>query len=59
MASLGGAKAITDRELETESGGSGLCWSFDIMRQGKAFEVGVDAKPGEILENKAQGAHPD
>ena len=51
--------AITDRELEKEAGGSGLRWSFDIKSQGKTFEVGVDAKDGQILENKAEGAHPD
>jgi uncharacterized membrane protein YkoI len=50
---------ITDRELEKEAGGSGLRWSFDIKSRGKAFEVGVDAKTGKVLENKAEGAHPD
>ena len=50
---------ITDRELEKESGGSGLRWSFDIKSQGKTFEVGVDARTGKILENKAEGPHPD
>jgi uncharacterized membrane protein YkoI len=51
--------AITDRELEKEAGGSGLRWSFDIKSQGKTFEVGVDAKDGKVLENKAEGANPD
>jgi uncharacterized membrane protein YkoI len=50
---------ITDRELEKEAGGSGLRWSFDIKSKGKAFEVGVDAQTGKVLENKAEGAHPD
>jgi uncharacterized membrane protein YkoI len=50
---------ITDRELEKEAGGSGLRWSFDIKSQGKTFEVGVDARTGKVLENKAEGAHPD
>lgn len=50
---------ITDRELEKEAGGSGLRWSFDIRSQGKTFEVGVDAKTGKVLENKAEGTHPD
>ena len=50
---------ITDRELEKEAGGSGLRWSFDIKSQGKTFEVGVDARSGKILENKAEGPHPD
>lgn len=50
---------ITDRELEKEGGGSGLRWSFDITAGGKTFEVGVDAKTGKVLENKAEGPHPD
>ena len=50
---------ITDRELEQEKGGSGLRWSFDIKAQGKSYEVGIDAKTGKVLENKAEGAHPD
>jgi uncharacterized membrane protein YkoI len=50
---------ITDRELEKEGGGSGLRWSFDIKTGGKTYEVGVDAKDGKILENKAEGPHPD
>jgi uncharacterized membrane protein YkoI len=51
--------AVTDRELEKEKGGSGLRWSFDIKNGSKTFEVGVDAKTGKILENKAEGPHPD
>jgi uncharacterized membrane protein YkoI len=51
--------AVTDKELEKETGGSGLRWSFDIKSGGKTFEVGVDAKTGKILENKAEGPHPD
>jgi uncharacterized membrane protein YkoI len=51
--------AVTDKELEKEKGGSGLRWSFDIKSGGKTFEVGVDAKTGKILENKAEGPHPD
>lgn len=51
--------AVTDRELEKEAGGSGLRWSFDIQGGGKTFEVGVDAKTGKVLENKAEGRHPD
>ena len=51
--------AVTDRELEKEAGGSGLRWSFDIKGGGKTFEVGVDAKTGKVLENKAEGPHPD
>ena len=50
---------ITDEELEKEGGGSGLRYSFDIRRGGKTYEVGVDARTGRLLENKAEGPHPD
>ena len=50
---------ITDQELEKEGGGTGLRYSFDIMRKGKTFEVGVDARTGKVLENKAEGRNPD
>ena len=50
---------ITDKELEREKGGSGLRYSFDIRSAGKPYEVGVDAANGAILENKAEGSHPD
>jgi uncharacterized membrane protein YkoI len=42
---------ITDEELETEEGGSGLRYTFVIKRGAEIFEVGVDAKTGEVLEN--------
>ena len=50
---------ITDQELEKEGGGTGLRYSFDIMRKGKTFEVGVDARTGKVLEKKAEGRNPD
>jgi uncharacterized membrane protein YkoI len=50
---------ITDQELEKEKGGSGLRYSFDVKNGTKTFEVGVDAQSGKILENQAEGAHPD
>ncbi len=50
---------ITDEELERESGGSGLRYSFDIKRGKVTQEVGVDAATGHVLENKAEGANPD
>ena len=50
---------ITDQELEREGGGSGLRYSFDIVSRGKTYEVGVDAKTGRVLENKAEGKNPD
>ena len=50
---------ITDRELESEGGGSGLRYSFDVRASGIVYEVGVDAKTGAVLENDREGAHPD
>lgn len=53
------AGTITDEELEQEKGGSGLRYSFDIKDGAKTYEVGVDARTGTILENKAEGKNPD
>ncbi len=50
---------ITDQELENEGGGSGLRYSFDIKSAGKTHEVGVDARTGRVLEDKAEGPNPD
>ena len=50
---------ITDEELETEKGGTGLRYSFDIKRGAVTQEVGVDAQTGKVLENKKEGPHPD
>lgn len=50
---------ITSEELERESGGSGLRYSFDVAIKGKTHEVGVDAKTGRLLENSVEGANPD
>ncbi|VFU07575.1 PepSY domain-containing protein [Methylocella tundrae] len=50
---------ITDEELERESGGTGLRYSFDIKSGGIVQEVGVDAKTGQLLENAKEGPHPD
>jgi uncharacterized membrane protein YkoI len=50
---------IADKELEKEAGGSGLRWSFDIVAQGKTYEVGVDAADGKVLENAPEGKNPD
>ena len=50
---------ITDEELEQEKGGSGLRYSFDIQHDKVTYEVGVDAKTGSLLENAAEGPHPD
>lgn len=66
--SLGDARAIalkarpgqiTDEELEKEKGGSGLRYSFDIKSGAATYEVGVDAKTGEVLENSLEGKNPD
>lgn len=50
---------VTDHELEAEKGGSGLRYSFDIKTGAGTFEVGVDAVTGRVLENVAEGPHPD
>ncbi|MBV9571219.1 MAG: PepSY domain-containing protein [Alphaproteobacteria bacterium] len=50
---------ITDRELEKEKGGSGLRYSFDVQSHGTAYEVGVDAMSGKVLENAPEGKNPD
>ncbi|MFZ3006694.1 MAG: PepSY domain-containing protein [Phenylobacterium sp.] len=50
---------ITDTELEKEAGGSGLRYSFDITQAGVAYEVGIDAQTGKVLENAAEGKNPD
>lgn len=53
------AGVINDEELERETGGSGLRYSFIIKSGGAAYEVGVDAQTGKVLENKKEGPHPD
>jgi uncharacterized membrane protein YkoI len=50
---------IMDEELEKESGGSGLRYSFDIKQGVKTYEIGVDAMTGKVLENAAEGKNPD
>ena len=52
------AGTIIDEELEREKGGSGLRYSFDIKSDSAAYEVGVDAQSGKVLENKKEGPHP-
>lgn len=49
---------VTDSELEKEKDGSGLRYSFDVTAAAKRFEVGIDAKTGKVLENKAEGKNP-
>ncbi len=50
---------IVSQELEEESGGSGLRYSFVIRRNNVKHEVGIDAKTGKLLENSLEGGHPD
>lgn len=50
---------IAAEELETERGGSGLRYSFDVRIHGQTREVGVDAKTGKVLENSLEGADSD
>lgn len=50
---------ITDEELEHESGGSGLRYSFDVKNGSVTHEVGVDAKTGKVLENSIEGKNAD
>jgi hypothetical protein len=50
---------ITDEELERETGGTGLRYSFDIKSGSSTQEVGVDARTGRILENAKEGKNPD
>lgn len=50
---------IVNEELEKESGGSGLRYSFDIQLGKTVHEVGVDAKTGKVLENSVEGPNAD
>ncbi len=50
---------ITDEELERETGGTGLRYSFDIKSGSSTQEVGVDARTGRVLENTKEGKNPD
>ena len=47
---------IVSEELEKESGGSGLRYTFDIKGAHGVREVGIDAKTGAVLENSAENA---
>jgi hypothetical protein len=50
---------LTDEELERESGGTGLRYSFDVKNGGVTQEVGVDAITGRVLENARERKNPD
>src|ERR1700730_18939130 len=46
---------VISEELEAESGGSGLRYSFVISNKKAKHEVGVDAKTGRLFEKAGQG----
>jgi uncharacterized membrane protein YkoI len=50
---------LVAEELEQESGGSGLRYSFVIRPHSVKHEVGVDAKTGLVLENSVEDEKPD
>lgn len=50
---------IVDEELEKETGGSGLRYSFDIRHGKVVHEVGVDAADGKVLENSDDSGDKD
>ena len=50
---------IVSQELEKESGGSGLRYSFVVRHYSEKHEVGIDAKTGAVLENSVEGKNPD
>ncbi len=50
---------IVSQELEKESGGSGLRYSFVVRHHSEKHEVGIDAKTGAVLENSVEGKNPD
>lgn len=53
------AGQIVDEALEKEAGGSGLRYAFAIAHGGVTQEVGVDARTGQVLENRREGARAD
>ena len=50
---------IVKEELEKETGGSGLRYSFDIKSAAVIHELGVDALDGKVLENSVEGSKAD
>jgi len=50
---------VISEEIEAESGGSGIRYSFVISNKKAQHEVGVDAKTGALLENSVDGHNPD
>ena len=50
---------ILSEELERETGGSGLRYSFVIQYGNTKHEVGIDAKTGKLLENSIERGDSD
>jgi uncharacterized membrane protein YkoI len=50
---------VSKEELEKEPGGSGLRYSFVIRNGSRAYEVGIDARTGAVLENIVEGRSSD
>ncbi|MDO1528791.1 PepSY domain-containing protein [Fulvimonas sp. R45] len=50
---------VVKQELEKETGGSGLRYSFDIRSGKDTREVGVDAVTGKVLENSLDNNDAD
>ncbi len=46
--------SFVSKELEKESGGSGLRYTYDIRSGKSVHEVGVDANTGSVLENSVE-----
>jgi uncharacterized membrane protein YkoI len=50
---------VLSEELEQESGGSGLRYSFVIQHKQVKHGVSVDAQTGAVLENSVEGKNRD
>lgn len=48
---------IVDMELERETGGSGMRYTFTLNVKGITREVGVDANSGAVLEDTLETAN--
>jgi uncharacterized membrane protein YkoI len=50
---------VVTEEIEKESGGSGLRYSFVIDNHKAKHEVGIDARTGQVLENSVEASSLD
>lgn len=50
---------IKDAELERETGGSGLRYSFDIKTASGLREIGIDAITGKVLEKSVESGQAE